>query len=76
MPAGSRVDQLAGNAHPIAAFAHRAFEDLAHARFTPNPLYVGRLALVGETRIASDHEKPADARECPRACAWQASENP
>jgi DNA (cytosine-5)-methyltransferase 1 len=32
MRAGGRVDQLSGDPHPIAAFAHRAFEDIAHAK--------------------------------------------
>ena len=30
--AGRRVDQLAGDAHPIAGFAHAAFEHVAHTQ--------------------------------------------
>src|SRR6267378_5838332 len=63
MRAGDRVDQLTGNADPVAAFAHRAFEHIAHAKLMPNLLRIGRLALVRETRIAGDDEQPADARE-------------
>src|ERR1700730_10885715 len=63
MRAGDRVDQLPGNADPIAAFAHRAFEHIAHAKLMPDLLRIGRLALVRETRIAGDDEQPADARE-------------
>src|SRR5262245_61096694 len=50
--AGGRVDQLAGDAHAVAGFAHAAFEHIAHAKFPRHLLYVDGAALVGETRIA------------------------
>src|ERR1700720_637921 len=63
MRTGGRVDQLRGDAHPIAVFANRAFEHVAHAELAPDLLHVDRLALVGEARIAGDDEEPADAGE-------------
>jgi len=39
------------------------FKYIAHAQFAPDLLHVDRLALVGEARIAGDHEQPADAGE-------------
>ena len=61
--AGFGLDQLSGDAHPVAALAHRAFEDVAHAKLAADLLHVRRLALVGKTRIAGDDEEPADAGE-------------
>src|SRR5207244_3814797 len=63
MSAGFRIDQLPSDAHPAAAFAHRAFEHIAHAHFTADLLHIDRLSLVREARIARDHEEPADARQ-------------
>src|ERR1051326_3395719 len=48
MRAGIIVNQLAGDAHAITRLAHRAFEHVSYAQFAPDPLYVDRLALVGE----------------------------
>src|ERR1700732_581817 len=56
-------DQLRGDPHTIAGFAHRALENVTDPQLPTNLLYVDRLALVGETRIAGDHEEPADARQ-------------
>ena len=61
MRAGDRIDQLRGDAHPVAALAHRAFEHVAHAEFAADLLHVDGLPFVGEARIAGDHEQPADA---------------
>ena len=63
MRTGLCNEQLPGDTHPAAAFAHAAFEDIAHAQFAADLLYVDRLALVGEARIAGDDKEPADARE-------------
>jgi hypothetical protein len=54
MRPAAHVDQLTGDADPIAALAHRAFEHI------PN---VDVLSLIGEARIAGDDGKPADAGE-------------
>ena len=63
MRPGARVDQLRGDAHPIAALAHRAFEHVADTQFATDPLHVDVLALVGEARIAGGYKQPADAGE-------------
>src|SRR3984893_13021599 len=57
------LDQLHGDAHPTARFAHAAFEDIAHAQFLANLLDVDGLALVGEGRVAGDHREGAPAGE-------------
>ena len=62
MRVSRRVDQLRGNAHASARSAHRAFEDIAHAQFAADLLYVDGLAFVRQARIAGDHEEPADTR--------------
>ena len=63
MRAGLCLDQVAGDAHPVAALAHAAFEHIADAEFAADLLHIDRLALVGEARIAGDDEEPADARQ-------------
>src|SRR5712691_11402298 len=63
MRAGDRVDQLPGDPHSPAGFAHRAFEDIADAKLAPDLPHIGRLAFVGKARIAGDHEQPADPAE-------------
>jgi hypothetical protein len=55
--AGRCVDQLPGDAHPVAGFAHAAFEDEAHAKLLRHLFHADRPALVGEGRIAGDHKK-------------------
>src|SRR5207248_10073379 len=63
MSAGRHVDQLAGDAHPVATFAYRAFEHVAHAKFAADLLNIDGLPFVGEGRIAGDDEEPADTAE-------------
>src|SRR5215472_389797 len=58
-----RIDQLRGDAHPLSAFAHRAFEHIAHTKLAANPLRIRGLAFVGEGRIPRYHKQPADLRE-------------
>ncbi|MCY1235083.1 hypothetical protein D9M72_476870 [compost metagenome] len=58
-----RIDQLPGNAQPVTALAHTAFEYVAHAQLLADALGIHRLALVGEARVARDDEQPADARQ-------------
>ena len=52
--AGCCVDQLPGDPHPIAGFAHTAFEHVAHAELLRHLLHVDQLALVGEGGVAGD----------------------
>jgi hypothetical protein len=63
MRAGGRVDQLSGNAHPLAGPANRAFEHVANAELAPDLLHVDALCFVCKTRIAGEDEEPADARK-------------
>src|SRR3954452_12542691 len=58
-----RIDQLTGDPYALASFANRPLEHVAHTEFTADPLYVDGLALIGEARIAGDHEEPSDARQ-------------
>src|SRR5436190_11390994 len=63
MGAGDGIDELSGNAHPIACLADRTFENISDAEFTPNLLHVDRSAFVGEARIPSDDKEPFDPAE-------------
>ena len=63
MRAALSVDELDIDAHAVAAALHRAFEHVAHVQFAADLLHVNRLALVGEGRVARDHERASDARE-------------
>jgi hypothetical protein len=40
MRAACRVDQLRGDAHPVSAFAHRAFQDIADAELAADLLHI------------------------------------
>src|SRR5215472_11211442 len=63
MRTGYSLDQLRRDAHPVARFAHGAFEEVAYPQFAPDQLHVDGAALVGEGRIPSDDEQPANATE-------------
>jgi hypothetical protein len=63
MRVGERIDQLRGDTHPAAAFAHRAFEHIAHPQFAPDLLHIDGLPFVRKTRIAGDDKQPPDARQ-------------
>ena len=63
MAAVQRVDQLGGDAHPVAALAHAAFQHILHAELLGHLAHVGRRALVGKARIAGDHKEPVEPRQ-------------
>src|SRR5439155_3575068 len=63
MRTGFGVDQLRRDAHPATAFAHRSFEDVAHAEFAPDLFHLNRTALIGEGRVTGDDKQPTDAAE-------------
>ena len=63
MRAGCGIDELPGDAHPVCRLAHAAFEHVAHPELAADLLHVHGPALVGEARIAGDHEQPAHARQ-------------
>src|SRR3984957_14579733 len=58
------VDQLAGDAHLIAALAHGTFEDVTDTKLASYSFNIDRLTCVSEARIASDDEQTANARQC------------
>jgi hypothetical protein len=51
------VDELRGHAHAVTREAHAALEHVAHAELSRDLLHVHRLPLVGEARVARDHEE-------------------
>src|SRR5215472_1391194 len=59
----SMPPSLWSTAHAIASLAHRAFKEVAHPQFAPDLLHINGLSLVGEARVASEDEQPADARQ-------------
>ena len=61
--AGLGVDQLPGDAQPVAGLAHASFKHVADAELAADLLHVDRAALVGEAGIAGDHEQPVHARQ-------------
>src|SRR5262245_45181294 len=63
MRAGFGLDQLSSNADSPAAPSNRAFEDVANSELTANPFHIYRLALVGESAVASDHKEPGNTGE-------------
>ena len=52
------VDELHIDAHAVSAALNAALEDIADVQLAPDRLHVERLALVGERRVAGDHEAP------------------
>src|SRR5262249_9021227 len=64
MPSGRCINYRRGDTDPTASFAHRAFEHVAHTQLATDLFHINGLPLVRKTRIAGDHEEPADAGEC------------
>src|SRR5262249_2774753 len=58
--AGFCFNHLHNNAHPVSTSSHRAFQNITHAEFKADLLYVDFPSFVGKARIAGDHEEPAD----------------
>ena len=58
-----RLDQLAGDAHAISRLPDASLQHVAHAQFAPDLPDIESLALVGEARMARDHEQPFDPRQ-------------
>src|SRR3954466_16255269 len=63
MAAGRYVVELRGDADLIAAPAHAAFDDVAHAEIARDLVDVNRAAFVDKRRVAGDDEEPAQLRE-------------
>ena len=47
-----------GDADAVPGFPHAAFKHVTDAKLAPHLPNVGRLALVGEGRVARDNEQP------------------
>ena len=63
MVAALGVDELDIDAHPGAGALNAALEDIANVQLAPDLLQIDALALVGESRVAPDHEGAGDARQ-------------
>ena len=61
VPVGDRIDQLHGDADPVARLAHAALDHVLDADLLREVLDPDRLALVDEGRVARDHEQLAEA---------------
>ena len=62
---GDSIDQVTADAKPIAALAHRAFEDIAHAELTPDLLHID--CLASPCRNSSNCAREQRASGCGRA---------
>ena len=63
MRAVGRINELTSNAHSMTRLAYTTLHHISHAEFASDLPDVGRLALVGKTRIARDHEQRLEARQ-------------
>ena len=66
MTAGLGVDELHVDAHAIPPALNAALEDIADVQVAADGLHVERLALVGESRVAGDHDGAPETREIGR----------
>src|SRR5947209_4235588 len=63
MGASRCVNELARNANSSTSFSDAAFENVADAEFSACLLYVNRLSLVREARVAGDNEQRFEPRQ-------------
>jgi hypothetical protein len=63
VPAGQDIAELRGDANAIAILSDTAFEHVTDPEFLADLLEMDAFAFVGEGRIASDDEKPAQLRQ-------------
>src|SRR5215831_8804624 len=66
MGVGPRVDQLRVDADLIARTPNAPFEYVTHTKLSADLLGVYPLVLIGERRIARDHEHSRDPRQIGR----------
>ena len=66
MTARFGVDELHIDAHAVSAALDAAFEDIADVQLAADLLQIDGLALVGEGRVAPDHERASNARKIGR----------
>ena len=55
--AADRLDELGGDAHPAADFALAPLEHVAYVQLAADDMRVDDLVLVGDGRVARDHEQ-------------------
>src|SRR5258705_10274340 len=53
---GGGIDELPRDTYPVCGLSNAAFQDVPHPQLTPDLLHVDGAPLVGEARIARDHE--------------------
>src|SRR4029453_9015918 len=56
-----RVNELAGNANPLAALPEAALEHVANTKLPSQMLHIHRFALVSEGRVAGNDEEPVQS---------------
>ena len=66
MTARFSVDELHVDSHAISASLNAALENVADVQLVADSLKVEWLALVGERRVAGDHDSATDTREIGR----------
>src|SRR5215213_9181949 len=64
MGAGSRFDQLGGDAYALPSLAHTTLEDIADSKIAADFLQVDGFPFVSKCRIAGDHKEPSPLRQC------------
>ena len=62
MAVGRALDQFRIDPDPVAHLAHAALDDIGDAEFPGDALEVLRPSLVGEDRVAAQHEQAGDVR--------------
>ena len=63
MAIGFGIDELDGDAHPIARLAYAAFDQIVDRKLLGDLFHVDRLALVSGRGIAGDDQEISEARE-------------
>jgi hypothetical protein len=61
--AACRLDELAGDAHPVARLAKAALDHIPHAELTRDLLRIRTLSLVAEAGVAGDDREPPRTRQ-------------
>ena len=54
---GGRIDELRGHPDVVAGLADTPLENIADPEFAPDGAHIHGLSLVGEHRVAGDHEE-------------------
>ena len=60
---GGRIDELRGHPDAVAGLADTPLENIADPEFAPDGAHIHGLSLVGEHRVAGDHEEALELRQ-------------